>query len=59
MSPSKHTLHRDSTVVHRNALVVNYSSTRVNWPLLAFYDWEGADSPLPYSENNDTVEVGQ
>ena len=28
-------------------IIVNYSSTRVSWPLLAFYDWGGADSPLP------------
>ena len=40
-------------------IIVNYSSTRISWPLLALYDWEGTDSPFPYSENNVTVEVGQ
>ena len=40
-------------------IIVNYSSTRVNWPLLALYDWEGVDSRPRYSENNVTVEVGQ
>ena len=28
-------------------IIVNHSSTIVSWPLLALYDWGGADSPLP------------
>ena len=40
-------------------IIVNYSSTRVSWPLLALYDWEECILVLRYSENNVTVEVRQ
>ena len=40
-------------------IIVNYSSTRVSWPLLALYDWEEWGLVLRYSENNVVVEVGQ
>ena len=39
-------------------IIVNYSSTRVSWPLMALYDWEEWILVLRYSENNVTVEVG-
>ena len=40
-------------------IIVNYSSTRVSWPLLALHDWEDWILVVRYSENNVTVEVGQ
>ena len=40
-------------------MIVNYSSTRVSWLLLALCDLEEWILILRYSENNVTVELGQ
>ena len=40
-------------------MIVNYSSTRVSWLLLALCDLEEWILVLRYSENNVTVDLGQ